>query len=133
MKPGMKLVFVPAPDVELAEYLRAARSSTIPLWQDYLARYPATSHTTQAKESLASLLAEDGERSLALYTKSVASPPSYQGLKSAKLRADQALSVVPNFTPASKLNDDVHGELEKMVAQGQMEMDAYNRAWLRAP
>ena len=128
MKPGMKLVFVPAPDVELAEYLRADRSSTISFWQDYLARYPATSHTIQAKESLASLLAEDGERDLALYTKSLASPPSYQGLKSAKLRADQALSVVPNFTPASKLNDDVHGELEKMVAQGRMEMDAYNKA-----
>src|SRR5271165_1630353 len=128
LKPGVKLVFVPAADVELAEYLRADRASTVPLWQNYLARYPATSHAARAKESLAVLLVRDGETRLSLYTKAATSSPSYEGLKDAKLCADQALLVVPNFAPAAKLNDEVHVELEKVVAQGRAGMDAYKKA-----
>ena len=110
------------------QYLRADRASTISFWQDYLAKYPATSHTSQAKESLVSLLAKEGENDLALYAKELATSPSYEDLRNANLRADQALSIIPNFAPAVKLQRDVHGELEKIVAKGQTEMAAYKKA-----
>jgi hypothetical protein len=64
LKPGVKLVFVSAPDVELAEYLRAERASNTAFWQDYLKKYPSAPHSTQAKQSLASLLVQDGQASL---------------------------------------------------------------------
>ncbi len=71
LKPGVKLVFVAAPDTELAEYLRAERNGTIVGWQDFLARYPDSTYTTKAKPSLASLLAKDGEDHLAAYKRSL--------------------------------------------------------------
>ena len=37
-KPTVKIVFVQAPDTELAEYLRADRAQSIAQWQDYLAQ-----------------------------------------------------------------------------------------------
>src|SRR6201982_3116445 len=50
-KPTVKIVFVQAPDTELAEYLRANRAHSIAQWQDYLARYPTAAHTDAAKQS----------------------------------------------------------------------------------
>src|SRR5208282_6112895 len=100
-KPGVKIVFVAAPDVELAEYLRAERASAISRWQDYLSRYPSGPHTAQAKQSLTSLLVKDGENSFQGYRKSPPNPPApSQDLKNAKLRADQALAVVPGDSAA---------------------------------
>ncbi len=60
-KPTVKIVFVQAPDTELAEYLRANRARSIPQWQDYLARYPKAAHTDAGKQSLGSLVAERRE------------------------------------------------------------------------
>src|ERR1700694_1767241 len=36
VKPGLRLVFVPAPDTELAEYLRAGRVHTVAGWREFL-------------------------------------------------------------------------------------------------
>jgi hypothetical protein len=129
LKPGVKLVFVSAPDVELAEYLRAERASNTAFWQDYLKKYPSAPHSTQAKQSLASLLVQDGQASLDGYRKtSSTSSPAYAALQAAKHRADAALEVVPNYAAAAALNSEVHAELDKLVASGQKELEAYKQA-----
>ena len=64
MKKGVKLVFVAAPDVELAEYLLAQRIGNVAGWQSYLAKYPSAPHTQAAKQVLAVLYVDAGERSM---------------------------------------------------------------------
>jgi len=129
LKRGVKLVFVTAPDVELAEFLRADRANTIPFWQDFLGKYASSAHTSQAKQSLASLLATDGANDLNAYRDSLsASARDYPALKNARVRAAQALQVSPTFAAASKLDDETKGELGKIISEGQNEIQAYREA-----
>lgn len=129
LKPGVKIIFVSAPDVELAEFLRADRAATIPLWQDYLGKYPSSSHTAQAKQTLTSLLARDGANNLNAYRKSLsASTRDYAALKNARMQATQALAVLPSFVAAGKLDDETKAELERIITEGKNEIQAYRQA-----
>ncbi len=129
IKRGVKIQFVVTADTELAEYLRAERANSIPGWQDYLGRYPAATHSGQAKQSLAALLVKEGEDYLAAYRKSVGTAtPAYAELKTAKLRADQAKDLAPASTSALKLRDDVRGELAALTDKSRSEFQAYKAA-----
>jgi hypothetical protein len=129
LRPGVLLVFVTEPDVELAEYLRAERASTIASWQDYVIRYPSVSHTAEAKQALCSLLTEDGGKSLDAYRRTATGPsPSYNELRNAKLRSGQALAQVAYHPAASKLGLDVLKELDTLIEAGQKELRDYQQA-----
>jgi len=56
LKPGVRLVFVTAPDTELAEFLRAQRARSTVVWLDFLSRYGSSSRVAEAKRTLAGLL-----------------------------------------------------------------------------
>jgi len=125
---GVKLVFVAAPNLELAEYLRAERAATISVWQGYLAQYPSTAHATVAKESLAALLVEDGENSLEGYQKQTpGATRTYSGLKTAKLRADEAIANKPDNAPAAELKANIQIEQKKLVNEGRNEIHLYKQ------
>jgi hypothetical protein len=129
LKPGVKLVFVVSADVELAEFLRAERASTIPQWQDYLGKFPTATHTSRAKEALTSLLVQDGDGNLDAYRKLFSGPArEYGKLKNAKERAQQALGVWPSSVPASKLDEESKAEMGKIIGEAQTEMQAYRQA-----
>src|SRR5580698_4321132 len=70
LKKGVKLVFVAAPNVELAEYLRAQRATEIESWRAFLTKYATSPHITDAKLALATLYVAAGEKSLAAYRQS---------------------------------------------------------------
>jgi hypothetical protein len=128
-KPGVELHFISAPDVELAEYLRADRSRTISAWQDYLGRYPSAPHTALAKQSMATLLVKDGEKNFESYRRSAATPsPAFADLKSAMVSAALALSVAPNYASAAKLKDGVQAELLSLAEKSRGEFQAYKQA-----
>jgi hypothetical protein len=128
-KPTVKIVFVQAPDAELAEYLRADRARSIEQWQDYLARYPQAAHTDSGKQSLAALLLKDGNDGLNAYRSSASSrAPGYEQLRSAYSRADQAHELVPKNEDASKLRDAVHAELVLIADKIRTELQAYRQA-----
>jgi hypothetical protein len=128
-KPGVELRFVAAPDVELAEYLRAERAATLAVWQDYLGHYATSGHANQAKQAAATLLIKGGEGSLAAYRKAAASAsPTLTDLKDAKARADQALSLVPNSASALQLKNAVGSELAVLADKAQSDLDAYRQA-----
>jgi hypothetical protein len=128
-KAGVELRFVSAPDVELAEYLRAERARSISGWQDYLGRYPSAPHTAQAKQALATLLVKDGENSIEAYRKSSStSSPSYTDLKNARASALQALALAPNYASATKLKDGVQSELLSVTDKARSELQAYKQA-----
>ena len=54
-KPGVQLVFVSAPDEELAAYLSAQRARSIPAWQVYLARNGSSTRAADARNAVAAL------------------------------------------------------------------------------
>ncbi len=128
-KPGVSIVFVAAPDTELAEFLRATRAHTVLQWQDYLARYPKAAHTDSAKPSLAALLLKEGEEGLASYRNSASSPsPAYPDLKTALLRADQVHELIPSNDGAAKLHDNVRTDLSAIADKSRTELQAYRQA-----
>jgi hypothetical protein len=127
--PGVKLVFVSAPDVELAEYLRADRANTVAIWQDYLSKYPKAAHTDKAKAALATLLTLEGQNALASYRKTAGSTsPAYGELKTAQQRADQSRELAPMSATASKLLEDIHKDLRTLTDKGHSEMQTYLQA-----
>jgi hypothetical protein len=129
LKPGVKIVFVAAPDTELAEFLRADRASTIPWFQDYLSRYPTSAHTAQAKKSLIGLLVKEGEKNLETYGQSVGTQNvSYKELRNAKLRAEQALAVSHADPTALKLDDAIHEDLRQLISATRRELESYKKA-----
>lgn len=128
-KPTVKLVFVAAPDTELAEYLRADRAHSVAQWRDYLSRYPNAAHTDAAKQALADLLLKEGEDGLASYRKSASTnTPAYADLRTAFLRAGQVHDLLPTSDAPAKLQDSVHSELASVVEKGQTELQAYKQA-----
>jgi hypothetical protein len=126
-KAGVKLQFIAAPDVELAEFLRAQRARTILGWQEYLGRYPSASHTNQAKLSAAQLFAQDGGDGLTAYRK-LSEAPLFSELRKAKVGADQALALVPNDAEALRLKRSVGIEIGVLTEKVQGEFQSYKQS-----
>ena len=105
LKPGVKLVFVPAPDQELAEYLRAERAGDIHGWQGYLGKYAAGPHASAASKSLAALYLQIGNTDLQAFESSKGgNNPEYGKLKESRQMADQARALAPDDAMAAELN-----------------------------
>ena len=129
IKKGVKLVFVAAPDVEQAEYLLAQRIGNETGWQNYLTKYPASPHTSTAKQLLAGLYIGAGEKAMSAYGKSAdTGTPSYADLKNAHTQMDMAHGVLPNSEGEIKLAGEIRGSLEALTAKAQAELDAYHAA-----
>jgi hypothetical protein len=128
-KPSVKIVFVSAPDAELAEFLRATRAESVAQWQDYLGRYPKAAHTDAAKQALAALLLKEGEDGLGVYRKSVSTnSPAYSDLKTAYLRASQVDNLLSGNDGAAKLRDNVRAELALITDKARAELQTYKQA-----
>ncbi len=128
-KPTVEIVFVAAPDTELAEFLRANRAHSVAQWQDYLGRYPKATHTDSGKQALAALLLKEGEGGLALYRKSASTnSPGYSDLKTAFSRADQVRDLLPGNEQAAKFREGVHAELVLIADKARAELQAYKQA-----
>jgi tetratricopeptide (TPR) repeat protein len=129
LKNGVKLVFVAAPDVELAEFLLAQRGANVAGWRNYLAKYPASPHTDEAKDTLTSLYVEAGEKALGNYQKSVGTgAQSYSDLKEAKAQADLAHALRPDFKGSVQLAEEIRGRLQALTDKGRTELEAYSAA-----
>ena len=129
LKPGVRLVFVPAADTELAEFLRAQRARSTAVWLDFLSRYGSSSRTVEAKQTVAALFEESAESELALYRKSTAAhTPDLLHLRQAERGTDQAVNALKGYAPALKLKEEINGELETLTASDRAELQAYQKA-----
>jgi hypothetical protein len=129
LKKGVKLVFVAAPDQDLAEYLRAQRAGDAAGWSNYLAKYPASPHAAEVKLALASLYLAAGEASLDAFRKSAsAGSPSYENLKDSKVQADKAKAANPGLDRTTQLLGEIHDQLAVIAENGRSELDAYQVA-----
>ncbi len=126
---GVELVFVTAPDIELAEYLRAQRAGDIPGWQAYMAKYPAGAHLATAKKALAVLLAGVGETYLAAYDKTAASnTPAYDSLKDAYAQAGKARALSSTIPQLKELDQGIATRVTAIAEQGRKEFKDYEDA-----
>ncbi len=126
LQKGVKLVFVAAPDVDLAEFLRAQRAAGVSDWLHYLAEFPNSPHSFEAKLALARLYVEAGEASLSDFDKSLAAgSPTYSGLQNAKAQADKANAVNPGLESAVHLSAEVQARLAPIAEKGRAELQAY--------
>ena len=124
--PGMQVYLIAAPDTELAEYLRAERASTLPVWSDYLKLYAGSTHGAQARKALAGLIVADGERNLADYRRANPKQPSdFEKLRKVRNAAGEANRVLPANTAAEKLRLAVESDLQQELAAGRDELNAY--------
>lgn len=129
LKKGVKLVFVAAQNVELADFLLAKRIMSIASWKTYLGKYSASSHIDEAKDSLAKLYAQAGENALAAYQKAPATgTPDYADLKDAKAQLDQAHTLRPDFDSTKQLAAEIVTKLQALTDKGRAELDAYTSA-----
>src|SRR5437016_7360764 len=129
VKPGLRLVFVPAPDTELAEYLRAERAHSIPGWREFLSRYDSSPHTADAKKNLAALFDEAAETAFTEYQKSVAArQPDLAHLKRALAQAGQANHLLQGYPPALKMMAQVRTQVDKLIESDRAELKAYRKA-----
>jgi hypothetical protein len=129
IKPGAKIVFVAAPDQELAEYLRADRAGNIPGWQAYFAKYPAGAHAVIARKSLAALFLAVGTADLQAYSGSKGgNAPDYGKLKDARHAADQAHTLVPDDAAIAGLGQKIHAEVLALSAGAQESLGLYQQA-----
>ena len=127
---GVKVVFVAAPDEELAEYLRAQRAAKIPTWLSYLSKYTNSPHNSDAKLALALLYTEAGEASInSDYNSVAAGAPAYSDLKNAKIQADKATAVGPGLAQAVKLDAEIPARLIALIENARSELQAYQSAF----
>jgi hypothetical protein len=129
ISPGVTLVFVAAPDLELAEYLTARRASTISVWQAYLDKYGSSPHSTDARLRLGTLFAAAGQAKLASYEKSVGTAsPAYDDLKAAHTFAQQSRGMSASTPDLPALEKGIGDAQAAIIEKGHKELDLYREA-----
>lgn len=129
IKRGVKIVFVAAPDTELAEYLRAQRAHSIAGWQDFLSRYGSSARATEARGSMAALYQTAADSAFARYRQSAnARTPDLAQLKLAQQQLEQLENIASGSSAAVKLRNQIHAELEPMVESARTELAAYRKS-----
>jgi hypothetical protein len=126
---GVKLVFVAAPNSELAEFLLAQRATSIAGWQNYLGKFPSSPHIDESKDALTALFVQAGQKALSDYAKTAGSAaPAFASLKEAKADEDQAHALRPDYKPSIELAQGIRTILQTLTDKGRVELDAYNAA-----
>jgi hypothetical protein len=129
IKPGVQLVFLPAPDPELGEYLRARRAGSAAAWEDFLARHPASARTADARNALAEVHEHLADGAFSDYQKlAAAHKPDLGLLKQAYAEARAAGQADSGYRPAFKLQDAISQELDALLEQDRTELHAFGDA-----
>jgi hypothetical protein len=128
-KPGVRLVFVPAPDADLAEFLRTQRANSAVEWQEFLRRYPSSPHAGDARNALAEVHQHAAEAAFARHQQLVAAhQPDIALLKQARTQAQAADRVAPGYRPALTLVETISRELDTLLEQDRAGLQMYRRA-----
>jgi hypothetical protein len=129
LKPGVRVVFVAAPDTEFAEYLRAEYTQSIPVWQDYLKRYPASAHAGQARQMVAALIEHTAESALSDYAKTASThSPDIKLLKQARNHVERSVMLVGPHPGSQKLLQKIQEQVDLLVESTRKELQSYQKA-----
>ena len=128
-KPGVQLVFIAAPDVELADFLRAQRANTIKDWEDFSTRYPSSARRASAQNAIAGFHQQAAEAVFAQYrSSSGAKTQDLAKLGQACLEAQTASQSSSGYKTSAKLLDDIGRELDNLAGPDQTHLQAYRKA-----
>jgi len=128
-KPGVQLVFVAAPDVELADFLRAQRANTVRDWEDFLTRYQSSTRRASAQDAIAGFHQRAAEAAFAQYQNSSgAKAPDIAMLRQSYMEAQTASQSSPGYKPAARLVDNIGRELDNLARPDQTRLQAYQKA-----
>jgi hypothetical protein len=128
-KTGVQMVFVAAPDVELADFLRAQRANTVRDWQDFSTRYPSSARRVSAQDAIAGFHQQAAETAFAQYQgSSGAKTPDIAMLRQACSEAQIASQSSPGYKPAARLMDNIGRELDNLARPDQTRLQAYRKA-----
>ncbi|MGD0507455.1 MAG: hypothetical protein ABSA27_06650, partial [Terriglobales bacterium] len=128
-KPGVKLVFIAAPDAELADFLRAQRANTVRDWEDFLTHHPSSERRASAQDAIAGFHQMAAETAFAQYqSSSGAKTQDIAVLQQACLEAQTASQSSPGYKPAARLMDDIGRELDNLARPDQTRLQAYRKA-----
>jgi len=128
-KPGVQLVFIAAPDVELADFLRAQRANTLREWEDFFTRYPSSTRRASAQNAIAGFHQQAAEAAFAQYqSASGANAQDIATLRQAYLEAQTASQASPNYKPAPQFMDNIGRELDNLARADQVRLQTYRKA-----
>ncbi|HSZ62011.1 MAG TPA: hypothetical protein VK828_09440 [Terriglobales bacterium] len=128
-KPGVQLVFVAAPDVELADFLRAQRANRLRDWEDFATRYPSSDRRSSAQNAIAGFHQLAAEAAFAQYRSlSGAKKQDFALLRQACEESQTASQSSPDYKPAARLMDDLGRELDNLAQADQTRLQAYRKA-----
>jgi hypothetical protein len=127
-KPGVQLVFINAPDVEFADFLRAQRANTVKDWQDFLSRYPSSTRLAGAHNAMAALHQQAAEVAFAQYQKSSSARKlDIAMLRKACAEARAANQASAGYHPAIKLMDAIDRELDSLLEADRGHLQAFQK------
>jgi archaellum component FlaC len=124
MMANTDVIFVAAADNELADYLRAARGNTVPLWREYLNLQPSGAHKQEANKALATLFSDAAEKDLAAFQNS----HDYSTLAKARQNASEAQQSSPGFVRAQKVQFETESILNKHIQDARDSVKAFEAA-----
>jgi len=128
-KPGVQVVFIAAPDVELADFLRAQRANTVRDWEDFLTRHPSSARRVSAQDAIAGFHQQAAEAAFAEYkSSSGAKTQDLVMLRQAYLGAQTASQSSPGYKPAAQFIDNIDRELDNLARPEQTHLQAYRKA-----
>ena len=128
LKRGTRLMFVASADDELAQYLLAERTNSVPGWKDFLDRHATSARASDARNALAALHEQSAESAFAVYEKSSGQAADFTALKRAQDEAVQATGVVPGYAPAMKLRGRIHQELDSQLQPDNTRLQNFHLA-----
>jgi hypothetical protein len=127
-KPGVQIVFVAAPDVELADFLRAQRANSVKDWQDFLIRYPSSKRLANAQHAMADLHQKAAETAFAQYQQSSGGNREIAMLRQAYLEAQAANRASAGYDPAVKLMGAITQELDSLLKLDRSRLQTFQKA-----
>jgi len=129
LKPKVQLVFVSAPDFELAHFLRAKRADTVKDWQDFLARYPTSKHLADARSAIAGIHQQAAEAAFEQYKKSNGGSNQNIAMLAQASRAAQAANQAsPGYNKAVELMATISQALDRLLEPERAHLQAFQKA-----
>ena len=126
---GVKLVFVPAPDAELMDYLRAQQQGDVAGWKRYLARDAAGKHAAEGHKALSSLYLKVGSADLEAYLSSKGSAlPDFAKLGQARQMAQESHGQVADDPGTADLERKIRAEVVDLSQRSSAKLEAYRTA-----
>ena len=125
-KPGVQVIFVPAPDAELADFLRGQRENTVEGWEDFLTHHPTSSRATDARHAIAGLHEKAAEVAFAEYEQS--NGQNLSMLRQTALQLQAAHEASSGYEPSMKLMEAIAREVDRLLQADRDRLENFETA-----